>query len=147
MINPHLSDNWYDCRSHIDTTAVQALIDARNEIERWADHPVEFHFATILSPWIRRALVAGGFGIGLSSSKAPQDFAALVPYRDGASSQSNDVDNLPEDDIESGLKKGDSHPSSGVPDGFAPILPVDTPFFHIDLLAAVWAAESGVPSS
>lgn len=27
--------------SQIDTTAVQALIDTRNEVERWADHPVE----------------------------------------------------------------------------------------------------------
>jgi sodium-independent sulfate anion transporter 11 len=28
-------------RSHIDTTAVQALIDTRTEVEKWADHPVE----------------------------------------------------------------------------------------------------------
>ncbi len=28
-------------RSHIDTTATQALIDARNEIEKWADGHVE----------------------------------------------------------------------------------------------------------
>jgi len=34
--------------SHIDTTAVQALIDTRNEVEKWADHPVEVHVVTIL---------------------------------------------------------------------------------------------------
>lgn len=88
--------------------------------------------------------------MGLSSSKAPQDIAALVPYRGGAASEPsnlNDVDNLPEDDIESGLKKEDSRSSSNAPNGFAPLLPVDTPFFHLDLLAAVRAAESGVPSS
>jgi len=28
-------------RSHIDTTAVQALIDTRTEIEKWTDHPIE----------------------------------------------------------------------------------------------------------
>lgn len=28
-------------RSHIDTTAVQALIDTRTEVEKWADHPIE----------------------------------------------------------------------------------------------------------
>lgn len=27
--------------SHIDTTATQALIDTRTEIERWTDYPVE----------------------------------------------------------------------------------------------------------
>ena len=31
----------YISRSHIDTTAVQALIDARSVIQKWADHPVE----------------------------------------------------------------------------------------------------------
>ena len=29
------------CRSHIDTTGVQALIDTRTEVERWADRPIE----------------------------------------------------------------------------------------------------------
>ena len=33
----HYSDN----SSHIDTTGVQALLDTRNELERWADGPVE----------------------------------------------------------------------------------------------------------
>lgn len=28
-------------RSHIDTTGVQALVDTRNEVERWADRSVE----------------------------------------------------------------------------------------------------------
>jgi len=28
-------------RSQLDTTAVQALIDTRNEVERWTDAPVE----------------------------------------------------------------------------------------------------------
>lgn len=34
MLNPNYS-------SHIDTTAIQSLIDARSEIERWTDYPVE----------------------------------------------------------------------------------------------------------
>ncbi|TRM63098.1 hypothetical protein BD626DRAFT_630258 [Schizophyllum amplum] len=48
--------------SHIATTVVQSLINTRNKIERWTDAPVESHFASILSPWILRALIAGGFG-------------------------------------------------------------------------------------
>ena len=35
------------CRSHLDTTGVQALIDTRTEVERWADRPVE---VCILAP-------------------------------------------------------------------------------------------------
>jgi hypothetical protein len=34
-----------DNRSHIDTTAVQTLIDTRTEVEKWADHPVEVRSA------------------------------------------------------------------------------------------------------
>ncbi|KAI5823724.1 sulfate permease [Schizophyllum commune Tattone D] len=71
--------------SHIDTTAVQSLIDTRSEIERWTNAPVEFHFASILSPWIRRALVAGGFGFGARAHDAGRshEVAPVVPYRDG----------------------------------------------------------------
>ncbi|KAJ3990017.1 sulfate transporter family-domain-containing protein [Lentinula detonsa] len=139
--------------SHIDTTATQALIDTRNEIERWADHPVEFHFASILSPWIRRALVAGGFGVGTLSSRTPHEIAAVVPYRDGLGDrQLSDLrQNAREqvDDIENGLSptvKGKESINSfeiGAT-GYAPLLPLSTPFFHLDLASAVQAAESGL---
>ncbi|KAF8991829.1 sulfate permease [Cyathus striatus] len=134
--------------SHIDTTSVQALIDARTEIEKWVDHPVEFHFAPILSPWIRRALVAGGFGIGLTSSRVAPDIASIVPYRDGRKDLNEVVENqvLAFSDVESGdiKKHRDGSSSVDVPPDFVPIMPIDTPFFHIDLAAAVRAAESGL---
>jgi len=129
--------------SHIDTTAVQALIDARSVIQKWADHPVEFHFATILSPWIHRALVAGGFGIGSSTSHIQHEIAAVVPY-------ARDPSALPrfgveiESDLESGgIKKSDSE-TDLPPVGYAPLVSTDTSFFHLDLTAAVNAAESSV---
>ncbi|THU89361.1 sulfate permease [Dendrothele bispora CBS 962.96] len=147
--------------SHIDTTAVQSLIDTRNEIERWTDHPVEFHFATILSPWIRRALIAGGFGVGHSSSRVPQEIAAVVPYRDGLRDREfrelRDDEVVETDDLEKSLgkrrrskgsladslRKADFSSESG--EGFVPPLPRETPFFHLDLQAAVRVAESGLP--
>ncbi|KAF8921513.1 sulfate permease [Mucidula mucida] len=133
--------------SQIDTTAIQSLIDARNAIERWADRPVEFHFATILSPWIRRALVAGGFGMGHASGRFTQEIAAVVPYRDGLRDRRLDeLRHIPTDspiDIESGgdLKRESSISSAS--GGHEPLLSSDTPFFHLDLHAAVRAAESG----
>jgi len=127
--------------SHIDTTSVQALIDVRTEVEKWADHPVEFHFAPILTPWIRRALVAGGFGIGVLSSTVQREIAAVAPYREDASEYTF------EGDVESGdVKKsrlGVDSPSVG----YAPLVQIDTPFFHVDLAAAVNAAESGIGRS
>ncbi|KAJ7489929.1 sulfate transporter family-domain-containing protein [Mycena galericulata] len=133
--------------SHTDITAVQALIDTRNEVERWADHPVEFHFATLLSPWIRRALIAGGFGTGVSSSRVPREIAQVVPYRGLQDGQPGELHNVPsEADIEAADSKGRDSPESS-PDpargGYVPVIPTDTPFFHLDLVAAVRAAESG----
>ncbi|TKY86276.1 hypothetical protein EX895_005101 [Sporisorium graminicola] len=55
--------------SHVDTTSVQTLVDVRTAVERYADAKVEFHFANILSPWIRRGLLAGGFGVGFPSRR------------------------------------------------------------------------------
>ncbi|PWN44340.1 sulfate permease, partial [Ceraceosorus guamensis] len=52
---------------HVDTTSIQMLVDVRQSVERYSGHPVEFHFAGILSPWIRRGLLAGGFGTGLAA--------------------------------------------------------------------------------
>lgn len=40
--------------SNVDTTSVQNLVDLRRVLERYAGGEVQFHFATILSPWIKR---------------------------------------------------------------------------------------------
>ncbi|KAG6821156.1 hypothetical protein H0H93_005376 [Arthromyces matolae] len=123
--------------SHIDTTAVQSLIDTRAVVEKWADHPVEFHFATVLSPWIRRALIAGGFGIGISSSGEAPDVAPVVAYNASAASFVGVQD---DHNIESGdIKKTNDLESQSE---LEPIISEDTPFFHIDLVSAVRAAES-----
>ncbi|KZV97685.1 sulfate permease [Exidia glandulosa HHB12029] len=68
--------------AHIDTTGVQNLIDIRKELEKYTDGPVEFHFANISSPWVRRALIAGGFGSGqLEGVKRAREVAPVVPGR------------------------------------------------------------------
>lgn len=139
--------------SQIDTTAIQALVDTRNEVERWADHPVEWHFATVLSPWIRRALIAGGFGTGSSSSRAPTEVVQVVHLGDvrGPSPM------LPEkaSDVESGgiieedlRHRGSSSSAYGATDHpGGPITLQNTPYFHFDVVSAVRAAESGLEHS
>ncbi|WVQ82163.1 hypothetical protein IAT38_004291 [Cryptococcus sp. DSM 104549] len=64
--------------ANLDTTGVQNLIDTRLEMEKWADAPVEFHFCGILSPWIRRALIAGGFGQGQAKEGTALEVAPAV---------------------------------------------------------------------
>ncbi|KAK4148743.1 sulfate transporter family-domain-containing protein [Chaetomidium leptoderma] len=49
--------------NHIDVTAAQALVDLRNQFNRYADPDrVEWHFAGVSNRWTKRALVASGFG-------------------------------------------------------------------------------------
>ncbi|ORX88713.1 sulfate permease [Basidiobolus meristosporus CBS 931.73] len=48
--------------NQVDTTGVQALLDARTTIDRYSDRKVEWHFANVNAPTIRRKLMASGFG-------------------------------------------------------------------------------------
>ncbi|KAH9842931.1 sulfate permease, partial [Rhodofomes roseus] len=128
--------------SQIDTTAIQALIDTRTEVERWADRTIEFHFATILSPWVRRALIAGGFGTGVPISNIPREIAAVVPYRGGQEAVHR-VDKPQAEDEESKLPnvvEEERH----FEEETSPLDLEDTPYFHFDLVGAVRAAEAGL---
>ncbi|KAI9314590.1 sulfate transporter family-domain-containing protein [Dichotomocladium elegans] len=48
--------------NHLDSTGVQALLDLRLAINRYAGHEIEWHFASIATPFIRNALIVAGFG-------------------------------------------------------------------------------------
>ncbi|KAH9948143.1 hypothetical protein B0H21DRAFT_848666 [Amylocystis lapponica] len=56
---------------------------AVTEVERWPDGPIEFHFAMIMSLWVHRALIAGGFGTGAPTASELTEIAAVMPYRTG----------------------------------------------------------------
>jgi sodium-independent sulfate anion transporter 11 len=99
----------------------------------------QFHFANLLSPWIRRALVAGGFGIGIPAA-GMAEIAAVVPYRGGASNVDG-IDPAVDDAEGQEIKKHKDRSHKENPEN--PAL-VSTPFFHIDLAGAVAAAEAGV---
>ncbi|KZS89863.1 high affinity sulfate permease [Sistotremastrum niveocremeum HHB9708] len=140
--------------THIDTTAVQSLVDTRVEIEKWADGPVEFHFANILSPWIRRSLIAGGFGTGGNGRTLPLEVAPVVPSHHPSSFPTE------EEDYEKAIRQessklGDlersrsnnSGSNSELRSRSEPILDTVTPFFHFDLASAVRAAEAAAASA
>ncbi|KAF8759798.1 Sulfate permease [Rhizoctonia solani] len=121
--------------AHIDTTGVQNLMDTRKELERWADRPIEFHFASILSPWIRRALVAGGFGVEEHGRVIPHEIAPVVPPPQGQYTGPNDEfaitasnNRASKDDVED-LKSA----SSSMTEFEAAIVSRSTPYFHLDL--------------
>lgn len=114
---------------------MQSLIDTRKEVERWADRAVEFHFATVLSPWVRRALIAGGFGTGVPSSRVPSEIAAVVPYRGGQVAPSADPQH--HDEEAPAPHKSEEYEITQN----APIELDATPFFHLDIVSAVRSAE------
>lgn len=106
----------------------------------------------MLSPWIRRALIAGGFGIGTLTGSA-HETAAVDEENQEISHQYPDSG-----DIESPISKRDDssrRSSTGDSSSRVPLYEVATPFFHFDLTRAVDAAErslsnrslSRVPSS
>ncbi len=62
------------------TTTLRSLQPGASEsTDPWL---TQFHFATILSPWIRRALVAGGFGVGTLSTRMHEEIAPVTRYHD-----------------------------------------------------------------
>ncbi|EJT96818.1 high affinity sulfate permease [Dacryopinax primogenitus] len=139
--------------SQIDTTAVQSLVDLRRELEHWVDAPVEFHFAGILSPWIRRALIAGGFGTGTPGRSLPIEIAPVVPPSDDRAwgpgdefparqgGHREDLEALATD-ADSGLEKDpNALAGASTTDFEAPIVSTMTPFFHFDLSTAVRSVQ------
>ena len=141
--------------SNIDSTGVQSLVDTRQQLDRYADREVEYHFASILSPWIKRALVAGGFGTG-SPAHRVVEVASVVPI-----AWVEDPDLHGEEDyqrrhrksrgvkdLEGGIEPIPSNPEqerertrSVSSEEVGPVVPTNYPFFHLDLDDAVRSAE------
>lgn len=137
--------------SNIDTTAVQALIDTRDEIERWADREVTFHFCHILSPWVRRGLVAGGFGIPSDErarARIPVEIAPIAGPLNRSPDDVrgfifNDLRGKNQQDVETGHDtiQPVATASSSNTDFEGSLVNVLTPYFHFDISSAVRAAE------
>lgn len=101
--------------ANIDTTGVQNLVDARKEVEKWADRHVEFHFSGILSPWTRRALIAGGFGRAHGPHGTAPEVAPVVgSYGVGGDADpANQAPPSPRLDLESGPDSGSASTEEG----------------------------------
>lgn len=115
----------------------------RKEIEKWADGPVEFHFANILSPWIRRALVAGGFGMATSDRLVPAEVAPVFTHH--LSSTKGVFDNFTTNsDTEANYSHKEINEAASAEERVEPVLSAETPFFHFDLDSAVRCAEQAL---
>ncbi|GAB1316583.1 Photosystem I iron-sulfur center [Madurella fahalii] len=79
----------------LDVTAAQALVDLRNQFDRYADpEKVEWHFAGVANRWTKRALVASGFGAdralesvdGVDPEKGLKSSGPLIALAEAAAS-------------------------------------------------------------
>ncbi|KAJ2552617.1 hypothetical protein EV175_003247 [Coemansia sp. RSA 1933] len=113
--------------SNVDITSIQNLIDVRKQLDRYSDTTVSWHFSGIGSPWIRRALVAGGFG---STDSATRNVFSVA--------------NVSNSEEEGGIDRGIEFVSDidpGIDPMPVPMLSTKYPLFHIDLDEALAAAE------
>ena len=126
--------------------------------ERRAETKYQFHFASILSPWTRRSLIAAGFGIGSPEFSVRHEIAPVTRYHDQFISDPEHSDEQCEEPVMSKLADPETtvvvttrSASSAsftyegeLEGGSGTLVPSTTPFFHFDVAAAVRAAEHGV---
>jgi len=70
--------------NRLDSSGLQAIVDAQNALNRYSGHHVEFHFVNILNPAIRRCLIVAQFGNQPRPGENRQEVFPVVPAsRDG----------------------------------------------------------------
>lgn len=70
--------------NRLDSSGLQAIVDAQNALNRYSGHHVEFHFVNILNPSIRRCLIVAQFGNQPRPGENRQEVFPVVPAsRDG----------------------------------------------------------------
>jgi sodium-independent sulfate anion transporter 11 len=126
----------FSCTPRIDITGLQALVDIRQVLNKYADREVEYHFVGILSPWVRRALVSESFGGNLQTSRP------VAHYLEATARGGLNLTDLPstEDDSEHRRKgkyrdeeERDTASLLSTDGEFLPVVSTNTPFFHLDI--------------
>ncbi|KAJ2392192.1 hypothetical protein GGI23_005273 [Coemansia sp. RSA 2559] len=120
--------------SNVDITSIQNLIDVRKQLDRYSDNDVAWHFSGVGSPWVRRALIAGGFGSSDSATRTVFSVANVGVNED------RDIEWNRQQLAEQNRKLAtDREPS--IESLLIPMLSAKHPLFHIDLDEALAAAE------
>ncbi|KAJ2813732.1 hypothetical protein H4S07_000459 [Coemansia furcata] len=139
--------------SNVDITSIQNLVDVRKQLDRYADRAVAWHFAGVKSPWIRRALVAGGFGSSNTATRTVFSVATVGALEHKGDQPLSDIQNASnrgqhaqdEEFVSDSFTSTQDKPHVANSTSFdtlpLPILSVDHPFFHIDLDEALKAAK------
>lgn len=161
-VRPTLKAIILDCSSVnvMDVTSVQALIDVRNQLDRYVTpDTVHWHFAGVKDRWTRRGLAAGGFGLlpppppPTSSSSVPDAGIRWKPVfsaaevLDGVAPQPSTPP--VRTDVEVGKEateddKGAVQKDEPVGPTAVPVYGLNRPLFHPDLQEALDSAIANV---
>ncbi|KAI0164487.1 sulfate permease [Hypoxylon sp. FL1284] len=144
-----------DCAAvnNVDATAAQALIDVRNQLDRYAaPDAVEWRFAHVRNPWTRRALTAAGFGFARPRSERRwKPVFSVADLADAAeplsSSGGSDEKGAARggDDEEINVTQPPSVDEDESAGGRrAPVYGLNRPFFHADVQEALDAVLENV---
>lgn len=131
--------------NNVDATSVQALIDVRNQLDRYASpDTVDWHFANITNRWAKRGLAAGGFGVRRTAGDDEQgqaifSIAELLNESGVKTADSSLNEKRGVDDIEN---LGSSEENTPLKSGAKQVVlqGLNRPLFHFDLQEAVEAA-------
>ncbi|KAI8086065.1 sulfate transporter family-domain-containing protein [Halteromyces radiatus] len=99
--------------NRLDSSGLQAVVDAQAALNRFAGHHVEFHFVNIVHPAIRRALIVAGFGTQPIPGREGQEILPVVPAsKDGPQpqrqqQQQEEIEQRPRDLEEQNYSSGD----------------------------------------
>lgn len=138
--------------NNLDVTSAQALVDIKNQFDRYADPDVvEWHFAGVANRWTKRALVASGFGIDRSvhgvarterGEKGWQGPLIAVSAVDGSSSTDDVGKTVTGDEKRTQTKDieavgGQVSPVASGNGAVVPVYGINRPYFHVDVETAV----------
>jgi solute carrier family 26 (sodium-independent sulfate anion transporter), member 11 len=128
--------------NYLDVTAAQALVDLRNQFNRYAEPDrVEWHFAGISNRWTKRALVAAGFGAdrgGSAESNGEKGSTGPLIAVGGAVGDSALAEVVPTKRIDD-IEVGEISPvnSTRANARLVPLYGINRPYFHVDLETAL----------
>lgn len=107
----------------VDATAIQSLVDLRKAVHKYADRQVEFHFAGILSSWVKRSLLSMGFGTINEAFSDESIIAGHSSYHIARASVSPDNGSFAESGASSDSQDTDVLAATGT----------NMPFFHLEV--------------
>ncbi|OTA70608.1 sulfate permease [Hypoxylon sp. EC38] len=139
--------------NNVDATSVQALIDVRNQLDRYTSPDiVEWHFANVWNPWTRRALTAAGFGFlrpkeDAEAGRRWKSVFSVVDLADAATPLSSDgrsgEKRASRGDEEIGTQPHSIQENESLIRQ-VPVYGLNRPFFHADLQEALDAVLENI---